>query len=85
MAKKGRYQLMKFSGYVGIYDTKEKKRLENLTPTKRVTVKNRPATPYGAKTETRYGLVMTGRYANLKGKHQNTVMKRMEKANLFKM
>lgn len=45
MAKKQRYQLMKFSGYIGVLDTKAKKRLENLIPTKRLTVK-RPASAY---------------------------------------
>ena len=43
--RKGRYELLKMSGHVGVWDTKSKKRLGNLNPKKQIMVKT-PASAY---------------------------------------
>lgn len=41
MPKKQRIEIIKMSKYIGFFDTKTKKRLENLYPTKMVTIKRK--------------------------------------------
>lgn len=45
MPKQLRLRLLKLDSHIGVFDTKTKKRLEDLLPKKRITVK-RPASAY---------------------------------------